>query len=186
VQLSRRRSPLGGELDVRGAPAWSPEGDWIAVAADRGSGPQLFKVPVNGSRAVAMVDESSIDSAFSPDGGFLVYRSAESGPSFILKAVTAEGEPYEVPNLVLPRGANRFVILSAGTLSAGTALIVLKGELLHKNLWLVDLENGTERQLTDFGPDFVIDDFDVSVDGSEIVFDRVREESDILLIELDR
>jgi hypothetical protein len=60
---------------------------------------------------------------------------------------------------------------------------VLKGEIERKNFWLIDLASGEERQLTDFGTEFVIDDFDVSADG-EIVFDRVREESDVVVIEV--
>jgi DNA-binding winged helix-turn-helix (wHTH) protein/dipeptidyl aminopeptidase/acylaminoacyl peptidase len=174
---------LAPELDVRGAPAWSPDGEWIAVAADRGSGPQLFRVPLDGGSAVPLVDEYSIDPAFSPDGRFLVYRGAESGPSFALRAVTADGAPRPVPSLILPRGASRFVFVPAGTLTAGTGLVVLKGELMRKNLWVVDLDNGKERQLTNFGPDFVIGEFDVSADAREIVLDRMREESDVLLIE---
>ena len=37
--------PLAEALDVRGMPAWSPDGRWITVAADVGSGPRLFAVP---------------------------------------------------------------------------------------------------------------------------------------------
>jgi hypothetical protein len=61
--------------------------------------------------------------------------------------------------------------------------VVLKGTVSDKNFWLVDLQTGRERQLTGFGSRFVITDFDVSADGREIVFDRVREESDLVLIE---
>jgi len=35
-----------------------------------------------------------------------------------------------------------------------------------------DLESGVERQLTRFGRDVTAGDFDVSGDGSEIVFER--------------
>jgi hypothetical protein len=63
------------------------------------------------------------------------------------------------------------------------ALVVLRGEIERKNFWLIDLETGAERQLTNFGRDFIIKDFDVSVDGREIVFDRLLENSDVVLIE---
>ena len=56
----------------------------------------------------------------------------------------------------------------------------------HKNLWLVDLANGAERQLTNFGPEFVVRDFDISPDGREIVVEQVQEQSGIVLIERQR
>jgi hypothetical protein len=84
-----------------------------------------------------------------------------------------------MPNLTLPRGARRL-----GFLPDRRGLVVLRGEIEHKNFWFIDFETGTERRLTNFGRDFIIRDFDVSRDGREIVFDRVEENSDIVLIDL--
>ncbi len=64
--------------------------------------------------------------------------------------------------------------------------MLLRGEIQHKNLWLVDLDTGAERQLTNFTPDFEIRDFDISPDGREIVVERVQEKSDLLLMDLSR
>jgi hypothetical protein len=114
-----------------------------------------------------------------------MYRGTESGPSFSLKAVMADGNARSVPTLILPRGA-RAAFLPAGGPLTSQALIVLKGELQRKNFWLVDLTTGVDRPLTAFGPEFVIGDFDVSPDSREIVFDRLREESDVILIDLPR
>ena len=41
-----------------------------------------------------------------------------------------------------------------------------------------------ERQLTNFSREFLISDFDISSDGKEIVFSRVKENSNIVLIEI--
>ena len=60
----------------------------------------------------------------------------------------------------------------------------MKGDISHKEFWLVDLPTGRERQLTNLGRQFAIGDFDVSADGREIIFDRAREESDVVLFEL--
>jgi hypothetical protein len=60
----------------------------------------------------------------------------------------------------------------------------MKGDISHKEFWMVDLETGRARQLTNLGRGFAIGDFDVSEDGREIIFDRVREESDIVLFEM--
>ena len=49
------------ELDVRGTPAWSPDGKWIAIAALHGGEPRLFKLPDTGDHAVALTDEYALD-----------------------------------------------------------------------------------------------------------------------------
>ena len=64
------------------------------------------------------------------------------------------------------------------------ALVVARGEIQHKNLWLVDLETGAEHQLTNLAPDFEMRDFDISPDGRELVLEQVQEHSDIVLLEL--
>jgi len=65
----------------------------------------------------------------------------------------------------------------------GRALVMMRGEIRHKNVWMVDLETGAERQLTDLGPEFALRDFDVSLDGRELVLEQFQEQSDLVLIE---
>ncbi len=60
----------------------------------------------------------------------------------------------------------------------------MQGQLLHKNFWMLDLDNGKLRQLTDLKPGFSVKNFDISPDGKRILFDRSRENSDIVLIDL--
>jgi Tol biopolymer transport system component len=169
---------VADELDVRGAPAWSPDGKSLAVAASRNGEPQLFKIPLGGGAPVTLVKEYSTDPTWSPSGDFLVYSGADVGTTFQVKAIGADGAPHQLPSLVLTRGARRLVF------STEDVLVVLKGDISHKELWSIDLRSGRERQLTAFGRRFVISDFDISRDRHEIVFDRTREESDIVLFEL--
>ncbi len=170
---------VAGELDVRGAPAWSPDGQWLAVAANRGGEPQLFKIPVSGGAPVLLVKEYSIDPVWAPSGQFLVYSGADVGTTFSVKAVNADATPRPLPNLILTRGARRLVFLAKED-----ALVILKGDVSHKEFWLVNLETGRERQLTSLGREFALGDFDVSADGREIIFDRARDESDIVVFDL--
>ena len=170
---------VAAELDVRGAPAWSPDGQWLAAAAHRDGEPHLFKIPANGGPAALLVREYSTDPIWAPSGQFLVYSGADVGTTFPVKAVSADGTPRPLPPLILTRGARRFAFLRNDDV-----LVVMKGDISHREFWLVDLTTGSERQLTSLGREFVIGDFDVSADGRDIIFDRTREESDIVLFDL--
>ena len=64
--------------------------------------------------------------------------------------------------------------------------MLLRGEIQHKDLWLIDLKTGAQRQLTNLPPDFDIRDFDISPDGHEVVLERVQERSDVVLLDLPR
>jgi Tol biopolymer transport system component len=167
-------------LDLRGAPAWAPDGRSITSAANVNGTPHLFRISLDGTMA-AFVQEYALDPAWSPDGDFLVYSGADIGTTFALKAVTADAQPFAIPNLTLTRGARRLRFVQGRR-----ALVVMRGEIQHKNLWLIDLETGAERQLTDLRPDFNVEDFDISADGRQIVLERVQEHSDVVLIDLAR
>jgi Tol biopolymer transport system component len=170
---------VADSLGLEGAPAWAPDSQSITTAAHDHGVPHLFRVPVHGRSATPLVQEYSIDPAWAPDGRFVVYSGADIGTTFPVKAVTAEGTVYPLRDLVLTRGARRLVVLAGGR-----ALVLLRGEIGHKNLWLIDLETGAERQLTNLPPDFGIRDFDISPDGREVVLERVQEHADVVLLDL--
>ena len=66
-------------------------------------------------------------------------------------------------------------------------LIFLKDtSFRNRNFYRMDLENGTERQLTDLKPGTLIQSFDVSLDGQQIIFDRQKDNADVVLIDLPR
>ena len=169
---------FAASLDLQGAPAWAPDGQALAVGALVDGVPNLFKVPIDGGAPVRLVREHSIDPAWSPDGSIVVFSGADVGTTFKLKAIDAKGQPHSIPDLTLTRGARHIAFLDGQRW-----LVVLRGDMLHKNLWAVDLETGAERQLTDFAPGFELRDFDVAPDGSEIVVEQLQEHSDIVLIE---
>jgi Tol biopolymer transport system component len=170
---------VAGEIEVRGSPAWSPDGRWLAVAANRDGAPRLFKIPAGGGAPIPLGKEYAVDPIWSPSGEFLVYSGADVGTTFPVKAMSADGAPRRLPELTLTRGARRLAFLGGDG-----ALVVMKGDISHREFWVVDLETGRERQLTNLGSDFSVGDFDVSADGREIIFDRAHEESDIVLLDL--
>jgi Tol biopolymer transport system component len=169
---------VSDSLELRGAPAWAPDGDSIAIAALDGDTPRLIRIFLDGRSPIPLTTEYAVDPVWSRDGQRLVYSGADVGTRFPLKMLTATGSALAPPALNLARGARRVCFLPGSR-----AVVVLKGEIEHKNFWLVDLESGAERQLTDFGRDFIVRDFDLSADGNEIVVDRVQDNSDIVLLD---
>jgi Tol biopolymer transport system component len=169
---------VADSLDLQGAPAWALDSKSIIIAANDHGVPHLFRVPVNGGSPASFVQEYSVDPTWAPDGRLVVFSGDDIGTTFSVKAVTAEAKAHPFPALTLSRGARHITFLPGGR-----ALVFLRGDLQHKNLWLVQLDTGAETQLTNFAPDFDIRDFDISPDGREVVVERVREHSDVVLLD---
>jgi Tol biopolymer transport system component len=168
-------------LRLEGVPAWAPDGQGLAVGALVDGVPNLFRVPIDGGPPVRLVKEHASDPVWSVDGRRVVFSGADIGTTFKLKAVDANGLPHSIPDVTLTRGARHLAFLEGKR-----SLVVLRGDMRHKNLWAVDLETGAERPLTNFAPGFQIRDFDVAPDGGEIVVEQVEEHSDIVLLERPR
>jgi Tol biopolymer transport system component len=168
-------------LDLLDVPAWAPDGRSITSAVNDHGIPHLFRVPINGDSPAAFVHEYSLDPAWAPDGRFVVYSGPDIGTTFSVKAVTAEAAPHPLPALTLTRGARHLAFLPGGR-----ALVLLRGEIQHKDLWRIDLDTGAERQLTSVPADFDVRDFDISPDGREVVLERAQERSDVMLVDLPR
>jgi Tol biopolymer transport system component len=66
----------------------------------------------------------------------------------------------------------------------GKGLVLTLGQARQQNFWLLDLQTQRLRQLTDLRRGFDTKSFDISPDGKQILFDRFRENSDIVLIDL--
>jgi Tol biopolymer transport system component len=172
---------VSDSLDLQGALAWAPDGQSISSAANDHGVTHLFRVPLDGRSPAVFVQEYSTDPAWAPDGRFVVYSGPDIGTRFSVKAVTSEAGAHPLPALRLTRGARHLAFLNAGR-----ELVFLRGEMQHKNLWLINLDTGAERQLTNLPPDFDVRDFDVSQDGREVVLERGQERSDVVLLDLPR
>jgi Tol biopolymer transport system component len=60
----------------------------------------------------------------------------------------------------------------------------MQGVLPSQDFWMLDLTTKKSRQLTEFKDRAAMQNFDITPDGKHIVFDRLRDNSDIVLIEL--
>jgi Tol biopolymer transport system component len=172
---------VADSLDLQGAPAWAPDGQSITSAADDHGVPHLFRVPVDGRSPVLFVREYAVDPAWASAGNFVVFSGPDIGTTFSVKAVTADSAAHPLPAMTLTRGARHLAFLDGGR-----ALVFLRGDIQHKNLWRIDLETGAERQLTNLARDFDIRAFDISPDGREVVLEREQEHSDVILLDLPR
>lgn len=166
-------------LHLTGSPAWLPGGNSLTVAAEDQGRPQLFSVSLDGRQAVPFLQEQARDPAWAPDGSFVAYSGPDIGTTFSVKAVTKEAKPYALPDLTLTRGARHLVFLPGRR-----ALVFLRGGIEHRNLWLVDLGNGSERPLSNLDPDFEVSDFDISPDGQEVVMERAQQRSNVEILDL--
>jgi Tol biopolymer transport system component len=170
---------VADSLNLQGNPAWEPDGKSITTAAEIQGVPHLFRVPLDGRPPTVLVQEYSVDPAWAPDGKFVIYSGPDIGTTFSVKALRTGTAGPQLPALTLTRGARHVVFVGKES-----SLVVLRGEIQHKNLWLVDIATGSEKQLTNLPADFDVRDFDISPDGREVIFERVEERSDVVLMDL--
>jgi Tol biopolymer transport system component len=169
---------VSNSLELRGAPAWAPDGRSIISAADQNGVPHLFRIPLEGNTPTPFIDAYSVDPTWSPDGQFVIYSGPDIGTKFAVKAATAESAAHPLPELLLTRGARHLALLPGGR-----KMVFLQGEIQHKNLWMVDLETGALQQLTHMPAEFDVRDFDLSADGAEAILERAQARSDVVVID---
>jgi Tol biopolymer transport system component len=181
---------LATSIEVQSAASWSQDGKWVAVAANQGEGTRVFKVPLDGGPPVQLRDTLSFNPVWSPDGRFIVYSEQHASGSFDIKTMTPDGTPIVVPAVASlgPRFPVAFGTPYRFTPGGKTLITLQGGSATNRDFFSLDLETGKQRQLTSFDlkSGSVIQNFDISPDGKRIVFDRLRDHGDIVLMNLAR
>jgi Tol biopolymer transport system component len=165
----------------QGAADWSPDGAWIVTGGRDRQGPGLFKIPVDGGEPVRIVTDDAVNPVWSPNGDLIVYARGFGGAGglSVLRGVRPDGTPARMPEVpVRVGGAHRF-------LRNGKGLVYLPN-VETMDFWTVDLTTNETRQLTHLSDRGYLNTFDITLDGNYLVFDRSRQNSDVVLIDLPK
>jgi Tol biopolymer transport system component len=171
---------LADGIEVRGTSAWSPDATWIVTGGRDAQGPGLFRIPVDGGPPTRLATGAALDPVVSPDGTLIVYAGLQTATAPLM-AVRPDGSRVTLPLIKISsggRGGARF--LPNGN------LVYLQGPVGAQNFWMLDLATLKPRQLTRLSSSATTTTFDIAPDGSHIVFDRVREQSDLVRIDLPK
>jgi Tol biopolymer transport system component len=175
-----RLHPLSSDVDVRGTASWSPDGKWIVSAGNDRDGAGLFKLPADGGSPVRIAKGPFLDPVWSPRGDLIVYCGTQVFSLTPLLAVHPDGTPAKLPDIKVQRDGERVRFLHDGT-----GLVYMLGNTLaEQDFWLLDLTTMGSRRLTRLSNSSVMRTFDITPEGDRLVFDRLRENSNILLIDL--
>ena len=172
---------MADSIDVRGGASWSPDGKWMVVRGIEEGRPGLFKVPVDGGKPIRLTTGIASNPVWSPTDNLIAYAGTNVSAYEPLLAIRPDGTPVQLPPIQLRRDGERVRFAPDGK-----SLIYMQGELRSQNFWRLDLTTLTSRPLTRLQQRDTMRTFDVTPDGKRIVFDRLRDNSDIVLIDLQR
>ena len=179
---SNRRT-LAESIDIQGAAGqgavdWTPDGKWIVAGGRDAQGPALFKIPVDGGGPQRIVEGTALNPVVSPDGTLVVFAARSVVGQVQVRGARLDGPAVELPPVLIRPGGYRF-------LPGGKGLVYLP--FIHsQDFWLLDFDTKQQRQLTRLANLGILRTFDITADGKSIVFDRLRPNSNIVLIDLPR
>jgi Tol biopolymer transport system component len=173
--------PIAEGIVAQGSSCWSPDGRWIVTGGSDAAGPGLFKIPLEGGSPVRVIRGAALNPVWSPDGSLIVYAGTNVSTFAPLLAVRPDGTSVELPHISLRR-LGEHVRFSPD----GKSLIYMQGLLASQDFWLLDLASMKSHPLTRLQNRATMRTFDLTSDGKQILFDRLRENSQVVMIDLPK
>ncbi len=163
-----------GKQDM--SPVFTADGQWIIYRSSVIGNPNLFKLPLDGGPPVRLTDVISGSPAISPDGKTIACIERPVALEKVkIALVSLNGGPAK---LIEPRDVPRQLFVAWAT--DGQSLVYIKNQGQVSNLWLLPLNGGEPKQLTNFDANLIFN-FAISRDG-RLALTRGNERSDVVLI----
>jgi serine/threonine protein kinase len=161
----------------QGAADWSPDGTKIVTGGRDDKGQALFVIPVDSGVPTRLKEGNWVNPIWSKEN-LIVFAGRSVVGQVALQAVRADGTAMELPEIMVRPGGYRF-------LPDGTGIVYIP-RIQGLDFWQFDLATKTSRQLTTLGNQGAIRTFDITRDQRYIVFDRSRQNSNIVLFNLSK
>jgi Tol biopolymer transport system component len=123
-----------------------------------------------------LVSGVALNPAWSAEANLIVYAGAAVGLNAPLHAIGPDGATVKFPSIQVDGAGAQ----TGRFLPNGNGMIYRLGP----DFWFLDLSTRQTRQLTRLREPSLVKTFDITPDGKQIVFDRLRRNSDIYLIDL--
>ena len=134
---------------------------------------------MEGGPPARLTKGAATNPVWSPDGRLIVHTGPIVGIFAPMQATRPDGIPVDLPEIMVANGGERYRFLPNGK-----KLIYMQGDTRSQDFWSLDLATKQTRRLTRLNDRGAMRTFDITPDGKQIVFDRLRENSDIVLIDL--
>ena len=170
-------------LDVQGVVDWAPDGTSIVAGATDAEGPGVFVVRLDDGTARRLTKGLAGNPAWSPSGNLIVYAGPNVGGRQQLLAVRPDGTPVPLPAIDIGTPGTRMPRQGYRFLQDGTGLVYTPAVSADLEFWLLNLATNMTRRVARFTQADEIRTFDLAPDGKQIIFDRLRDNADIVLIE---
>jgi Tol biopolymer transport system component/DNA-binding winged helix-turn-helix (wHTH) protein len=157
------------------SPSITPDGKWVIYLSPADG--YLYKVPINGGDSARVAGQAVGVSAVSPDGNLIGYFTWVKNRWGIAVSSFEDGSLVKTFDLSSQSLNNRALKWAPD----GKSLLYAASSDGVGNIWLLPVETGPPRQITNFKADGIFH-FDISPDGKDLICARGAWKHDIVLI----